>query len=85
MANRAALIVVGGFLALVVLVALIVGLYVRNTYNGLVEKPQAIDAQWAQVETQYQRLRQRLRRRLHRRGEGAAGGRAPPVRAGDHG
>lgn len=55
MANRAALMVVGGFLAFVVLVALIIGLYVRNTYNGLVEKSQAIDAQWAQVETQYQR------------------------------
>jgi LemA protein len=42
--------VVAGLLA-----ALMVGLYVRSTYNGLVERSQAIDAQWAQVETQYQR------------------------------
>jgi len=55
MANRGALILIGGFLAFVVLVALIVGLYVRGTYNGLVGKSLAIDAQWAQVETQYQR------------------------------
>lgn len=55
MASRIALMVVGGFLAFIILVALIVGLYIRNTYNGLVEKSQAIEAQWAQVETQYQR------------------------------
>lgn len=38
-----------------VLFVLALGLYVRSTYNGLVESSQAIDAQWAQVETQYQR------------------------------
>jgi LemA protein len=40
-----------GLLALVV----IIGLYLVSTYNGLVTKTQAIDGQWAQVETQYQR------------------------------
>ena len=45
----------GGVLVVVVLVGLVFGLYVRSTYNGLVERSQAIDAQWAQVETQYQR------------------------------
>jgi LemA protein len=55
MANRVAVIAIGGFLLVVVLIALIALLYIRGTYNGLVEKSQAIDAQWAQVETQYQR------------------------------
>lgn len=33
----------------------LVGLSLMNFYNGLVTKTQAIDNQWAQVETQYQR------------------------------
>ena len=45
----------GAVILVVLLAALSFGLYVRNTYNGLVERSQAIDAQWAQVETQYQR------------------------------
>ncbi len=49
------LILVGGILGLVLFVLLGIGLYVRSTYNGFVEKSQAIDGQWAQVETQYQR------------------------------
>ena len=39
----------------VVLVILIIGGVLVGMYNGLVAKSQAIDAQWAQVETQYQR------------------------------
>ena len=39
----------------IVLVVLIVGGILVGMYNGLVTKSQAIDAQWAQVETQYQR------------------------------
>jgi LemA protein len=45
----------GGVFLVVLVAALSLGLYVRSTYNGLVERSQAIDAQWAQVETQYQR------------------------------
>ncbi|MBM3942388.1 MAG: LemA family protein [SAR202 cluster bacterium] len=45
-----------GCLALAILVVgLALGLYLRSTYNGLVEQSLAIDTQWAQVETQYQR------------------------------
>ncbi len=33
----------------------IVGISLTNTYNSLVTKSQNLDAQWAQVETQYQR------------------------------
>ncbi len=47
--------VFGGILLVIILFALSIGLYIRSTYNGLVEKSQSIDAQWAQVETQYQR------------------------------
>lgn len=32
-----------------------VGLYLMGFYNSLVAKTQAVDGQWAQVETQYQR------------------------------
>jgi len=39
----------------VVLVVIIVALSLMGIYNSLVTKSQAIDAQWAQVETQYQR------------------------------
>lgn len=35
--------------------AVLFGLYLMGMYNGLVAKSQAVDAQWAQVETQYQR------------------------------
>lgn len=41
-------------LALLVL-ALILSIYGISTYNGFVQKGQAIDSQWAQVEMQYQR------------------------------
>ena len=39
----------------VVLVVVIIAVALIGMYNGLVTKSQAIDAQWAQVETQYQR------------------------------
>lgn len=42
-------------LGVIVLLVLIIGLYYRSTYNGLVVRSQGADAQWAQVETQYQR------------------------------
>ncbi len=42
-------------LGLLLVVAIGLGLYVRSTYNGLVERSQGVDAQWAQVETQLQR------------------------------
>ncbi len=55
MAGRIGCLAVAGFLGFLLIVALVVGLYFRGTYNGLVERSQAIDKQWAQVETQYQR------------------------------
>ncbi len=39
----------------VVLVGIIIAVSLMGVYNSLVAKSQAIDAQWAQVETQYQR------------------------------
>ena len=45
--NKIALIVVG--------IVLIIGLWVFGIYNNLITQNTAIDGQWAQVETQYQR------------------------------
>jgi LemA protein len=42
-------------IGIVVLVILIVGGFFWGTYNSLVTKSQAVEAQWSQVETQYQR------------------------------
>jgi LemA protein len=42
-------------IGVVILIILIVGGVLWSGYNSLVAKSQAIDAQWAQVETQYQR------------------------------
>lgn len=39
----------------VVVAAFIIGLWFMGMYNGFASQAQAIDAQWAQVETQYQR------------------------------
>lgn len=39
----------------VVVVGIIIAMSLMGMYNGLVTKSQAVDAQWAQVETQYQR------------------------------
>jgi LemA protein len=39
----------------IVLGAIIIAVSLMGIYNGLVTKSQAVDAQWSQVETQYQR------------------------------
>ncbi len=39
----------------IVLVAVIIAVSLVGMYNGLVTKSQGVDAQWSQVETQYQR------------------------------
>ena len=39
----------------IVVVAIIIAVSLMGIYNGLVTKSQAIEAQWSQVETQYQR------------------------------
>ena len=44
-----------GCLGVLVLIALIIGAVGLGAYNDLVGKSQAVDAQWAQVENQYQR------------------------------
>jgi LemA protein len=44
-----------GCLGVVVVVALVVGGMLMGTYNSLVGLGQAVDAQWSQVENQYQR------------------------------
>jgi LemA protein len=44
-----------GCLGVVVLIALVVGGVLLGTYNSLVGLGQAVDAQWSQVENQYQR------------------------------
>lgn len=36
-------------------IVVVVGLYVGSVYNGLVTSNEGVDAQWAQVESQYQR------------------------------
>ena len=36
-------------------VVLVVGLYIASFYNGFVRSNEGVDAQWAQVEGQYQR------------------------------
>lgn len=51
MRNRVPLFILGGILIL----AVAIGGFFWSTYNGLVEKSQGADAQWAQVETQLQR------------------------------
>lgn len=40
---------------IVFVLLLLVGLSLAGTYNSLVTRAQSVDAQWAQVETQYQR------------------------------
>lgn len=44
-----------GIVALLALVVIIAAVSLMGLYNSLVGKAQGIDAQWAQVETQYQR------------------------------
>jgi len=55
-----------GCLGALVVLALIVGGTAVGTYNSLVGLSQGVDAQWAQVENQYQR-RADLIPNLHRR------------------
>ncbi len=43
------------WIGVIIVILLIIGGGVWGTYNSLVTKSQAIDGQWAQVETQYQR------------------------------
>ena len=42
-------------LIIIAAVALVVAFYAVSVYNGLIGKGEAVDNQWAQVETQYQR------------------------------
>lgn len=42
-------------LIVVVVIALILGLWIMGNYNSLIKLSQSADTQWAQVETQYQR------------------------------
>ena len=49
------LIIVGGIVAVLVVVAVIVGLSVMGSYNGLVGLSQKVDNGWAQVQNDYQR------------------------------
>ena len=44
-----------GVVVALVLLAVVVGVSVFGTYNGLVNRQQAVEAQWAQVENVYQR------------------------------
>src|SRR4249920_3747277 len=45
----------GGLLVILIFFAFIVGLFFWGTYNRLVGLQQAVDTQWAQVQTVYQR------------------------------
>jgi LemA protein len=51
MGSRGAL----GCLAVVVVIIAIIGFTIAGTYNNLVQLSQAVDAQWAQVQSVYQR------------------------------
>jgi LemA protein len=51
MASRGAL---GCLIAIVVIIA-IIGISIAGTYNNLVQQSQAVDAQWGQVQSVYQR------------------------------
>jgi LemA protein len=42
-------------LGVLVLIGVLIAGYIASTYNGLVNKQQAVDAQWAQVQNVYQR------------------------------
>lgn len=45
----------GRTVLIIVAALVIVGLYAGSIYNGLVRSSEGVDAQWAQVESQYQR------------------------------
>lgn len=46
---------IGGFLIGFLVVAIVVGIFLMGSYNSLVTGREAVDTQWAQVESQYQR------------------------------
>src|SRR6266567_7962030 len=45
----------GGLLVIIIFIAFVIGLFFWGTYNRLVGLQQGVDAQWAQVQTVYQR------------------------------
>jgi LemA protein len=45
----------GGLLVIIIFIAFVIGLFFWGTYNRLVGLQQAVDSQWAQVQTVYQR------------------------------
>ncbi|MBA4371087.1 MAG: LemA family protein [Coriobacteriaceae bacterium] len=45
----------GGIIAVVVVIALVVGMFMVSTYNGLVKMDQDVKGKWAQVENQLKR------------------------------
>src|SRR4029077_6875685 len=45
----------GGLVLILIVIALVIGLFFWGTYNRLVGLQQSVDAQWAQVQTVYQR------------------------------
>ncbi|MBM3926786.1 MAG: LemA family protein [SAR202 cluster bacterium] len=55
MNQRTGLFILLGVVGFFVIFALVIGLYVRSTYNGLVEKDQSVEGQWSNVEAQLQR------------------------------
>ena len=48
-------IIVFSTLGAIVLIVLAIGIWSLSSYNGFVDKSEAIDSQWSQVEVQYQR------------------------------
>ena len=48
-------VVVGGALGVILLGALVVGLYVKSTYNDFIQKQEQVKTAWGQVENQLQR------------------------------
>ena len=52
---KTALVVLGGIVVAIVALALVVVVVATGSYNGLVTASQAVDKQWAQVQTVYQR------------------------------
>src|SRR5467141_3987199 len=45
----------GGLLVIIIFIVFVIGLFFWGTYNRLVGLQQSVDAQWAQVQTVYQR------------------------------
>src|SRR5262245_64046645 len=45
----------GGLVVILLVIGLVIGLFFMGSYNRLVPLQQAVDTQWAQVQTVYQR------------------------------